>query len=64
MANQIARNQALIGDPESTAERVADHLRRFWAPSMRAELSRTAAEDDAGQVNAVVKTALKLLDAG
>ena len=63
MANQIARNQAQIGEPEATAERVADHMRRFWAPSMRAELAEAAANDDAGTINAVVKTALSLLAA-
>ena len=61
MANQIARNQAQIGDTACTAERVADHLQRFWAPSMREELAEAAANDEAGQVNAVVKTALSLL---
>jgi len=64
MANQIARNQAQIGDPACTAERVADHLQRFWAPSMRADLAEAAVNDQAGQVNAVVKTALSLLEAG
>lgn len=64
MANQIARNQALLGDPDLTAQRIADHLKRFWAPSMRTELAGVAARDESGQVSAVVKTALSLLEAG
>jgi formate dehydrogenase subunit delta len=35
MANQIADNFSFHGDAEA---RTADHLRRFWAPSMRQRL--------------------------
>jgi formate dehydrogenase subunit delta len=35
MANQIADNFSFH---EDSVERVADHLRRFWAPSMREQL--------------------------
>jgi formate dehydrogenase subunit delta len=35
MANQIADN---FGFHDDTVERTADHLRRFWAPSMRDRL--------------------------
>jgi formate dehydrogenase subunit delta len=35
MANQIADNLVFQDD---AAERTADHLRRFWAPSMRQQL--------------------------
>ena len=35
MANQIAENFSFHSD---AAERTADHLRRFWAPSMRQQL--------------------------
>jgi formate dehydrogenase subunit delta len=35
MANQIADNFSFHDD---TVERTADHLRRFWAPSMRSKL--------------------------
>lgn len=35
MANQIADNLVFHDD---AAERTADHLRRFWAPSMRQQL--------------------------
>ena len=35
MANQIAKNFAFHSD---SVERTADHIQRFWAPSMRATL--------------------------
>ena len=35
MANQIADN---LGFHDDAVERTADHLRRFWAPSMRQQL--------------------------
>ena len=36
MVNQIADNIRHEGlDREAAADRVANHLRRFWAPSMR-----------------------------
>jgi formate dehydrogenase subunit delta len=35
MANQIADNLVFQDD---AVERTADHLRRFWAPSMRQQL--------------------------
>ncbi len=36
MANQIAANFSFH---EDAVERIADHLRRFWAPSMRSMLA-------------------------
>jgi formate dehydrogenase subunit delta len=41
MANQIARNFAFH---EDAVDRIADHLKRFWAPSMREKLSNHVAE--------------------
>lgn len=38
MTNQIAANYAYLPDPEQAAARVADHLRRFWDPTMRSEI--------------------------
>jgi formate dehydrogenase subunit delta len=38
MANQIAANFEYEPDTEAAAEKVADHLRRFWDPMMRAEI--------------------------
>ena len=37
MANQIAENFSFHDD---AIERVADHIQRFWAPSMHQSLSR------------------------
>lgn len=34
MVNQIATNNAHWGDQAACAERVATHLKKFWAPSM------------------------------
>ena len=38
MANQIAANFAYLPDPEQAALKVADHLQRFWDPTMRSEI--------------------------
>jgi len=35
MANQIAQFFEALPDPHEAEVGVADHLRRFWAPSMR-----------------------------
>ena len=49
MANQIAANQAHRPDDEATTT-VAEHLRMYWAPSMRRDL---VAAVDAGQADLV-----------
>jgi len=36
MANQIAANSDYGSDKEKIAVAVADHLKRFWTPEMRA----------------------------
>ena len=43
MANQIARNLASEG-PERAAAMVADHIRSFWDPAMRARIGLLARE--------------------
>ncbi len=45
MANQIADNLSFHDDP---VDRIADHLRRFWAPSMRQRLAAHAAAGGVG----------------
>jgi formate dehydrogenase subunit delta len=57
MANQIAENLDFHDD---AAERVADHLRRFWAPSMRQSLADYMAAGGAG-LDPVVKAAVQRL---
>lgn len=49
MARQIAANQPRHFDDETNAERVASHLRRFWAPSMLESL-RTVSKEELGPV--------------
>jgi len=58
MANQIADNLSFHDD---AVERVADHLQRFWAPSMRGKLADYAATGGAG-LKPVVRDAIKRLD--
>lgn len=43
MANQIARNMASEGR-ERAEVMVADHIRSFWDPAMRARIGQLAAE--------------------
>jgi len=51
MANQIADNFSFHAD---AVERIADHLQRFWAPSMRRKLAECAATGRAGLKPAVL----------
>jgi formate dehydrogenase subunit delta len=48
MANEIAAFFAAEPDRNVAAEQVANHLRRFWAPKMREELTRHAQAGGAG----------------
>lgn len=59
MANQIADNFAFHGD---AAVRVADHLNRFWAPSMRRRLVEYARSDGEG-LDPAVRDAIGLVRA-
>ena len=45
MANQIADNLSFHDD---AVDRIADHLQRFWAPSMRQKLAAHAAAGGTG----------------
>ena len=59
MANQIAAFFATqLGDDH--AERVAQHLRDFWEPRMRAELKALSASD-ADQLHPLVLRAVQIL---
>ena len=57
MANQIARN---LSFHEDAAARLADHLQRFWAPSMLSLLARLAADGEV-RLDPVVFEALEVL---
>jgi formate dehydrogenase subunit delta len=48
MANDIAAFFAAEPDPESGAEQVANHLRKFWEPRMRTEIQRCLEQGGAG----------------
>lgn len=55
MANQIAANFSFHDDQVA---RIADHIKRFWAPSMRALLSDYINNNGAG-VDAAVRRAMQ-----
>lgn len=60
MANQIADNLEFHGD---TASSLADHLRRFWAPSMRKSLREHALAGGADLKPVVKQVIIELEDA-
>ena len=39
MANQIALNTGARSDAADATRRTADHIRKFWTPAMRAQLT-------------------------
>lgn len=60
MANQIADNFSFHAD---AVERTADHLRRFWAPSMRRQLAEYSSAGGDGLKPAVRDALQRLSDA-
>lgn len=62
MSNQIAANANPYGGEEKTAEAVASHIERFWAPSMREKLTDYCVSDGE-ELNSIVVQALNLLSA-
>jgi len=59
MANDIAANLSFHADAEV---RIADHIRRFWAPRMRKLLSDYAAGNGEGLSSQVLGALEKLQD--
>jgi formate dehydrogenase subunit delta len=57
MANQIARNFAAQPDDDAAAG-VADHLQRFWDPTMRRDLAEAVASDQV-KVSPAVRDAIR-----
>jgi formate dehydrogenase subunit delta len=55
MANDIAANLSFQGD---AADKISDHINRFWAPRMRKLLLEYAADDGQG-LSEVLLTALE-----
>ena len=62
MINQIATNNLYNDDLEQAAAKVANHVQRFWAPPMKQEIFRYAA-NDGSKLSPVVQMALAKLQA-
>jgi formate dehydrogenase subunit delta len=62
LANEIAVHFHHV-PPAKAAAQIADHIRTFWDPRMRAELDRRA-ETDADDLDPLVLAAARLLAAG
>lgn len=60
MANQISDNLRYGDSPDTVAMRVADHLTRFWAPSMKEKIIKYS-ESDGGELKEPVRLAIKQL---
>lgn len=56
MADQIARNFAVLGETEAIAA-TADHIAKFWDPRMKAQILA----DDREALSAMVSSALDRL---
>lgn len=59
MINQIADNNRSYEDKEA-AERVADHIKRFWARSMKADLAEYYLTDGT-KLNPIARQAVAIL---
>jgi formate dehydrogenase subunit delta len=62
MANSIAAFFASDPDPGSAAAQVAAHLRKFWEPRMRREITAHLAAGGAG-LSPIARAAVSMLDA-
>ena len=64
MANQIAANLA-HHPPDQAGNEVATHLRSFWSPAMRADLTTwyETSDPNANELHPLVVSALGLLQA-
>jgi formate dehydrogenase subunit delta len=63
MANQIALNLGGRGEAELVAEKIADHLARFWTPAMREQLAGYH-RDGGAELAPAVQHALTLICRG
>ena len=57
MLNQVTENLTQGDEDQVAAERVANHIRRFWAPVMK-ERIKAYAEGDSDELLPVAKLAL------
>ena len=58
MANQIAANNTHIGNEAEEAAMVANHLRKFWARSMKLQISEYL-ESDGSELSPIAKLAVE-----
>ena len=63
MANQIADNNSHYGTQEEAAERVAAHLKKFWARSMKQQIIGYL-QDDGSQLTPLAQTAIARMQTG
>lgn len=61
MINQIAANNLHYDSNDEAAGMVANHLSKFWAPSMRSQLIEYAAADG-DRLSAVSRLAVRKLE--
>ena len=65
MANEIGKFFAgvEVNDPQAAARDVANHLRRYWEPRMRAQMLKYYEERDGAGLSELAKSAVALLHA-
>jgi len=65
MANEIGEFFAgvEVNDPQAAARDVANHLRRYWEPRMRAQMLKYYEERDGAGLSELAKSAVALLHA-
>ena len=65
MANEIGEffSGVEVNDPEAAARDVANHLRRYWEPRMRAQMLKYYEERDGAGLSELAKSAVALLHA-
>ena len=63
MATQIARNFTAIGHPAAVAA-TADHIHKFWAPSMTARAFAMLDDDGGAELTPIAEGALRRLRGG
>ena len=52
-----------VNDPQAAARDVANHLRRYWEPRMRAQMLKYYEERDGAGLSELAKSAVALLHA-
>jgi len=65
MTNEIGEFFAGVdrGDPQAAARDVANHLKRYWEPRMRAQMLKYYEERDGAGLSELAKSAVALLHA-